>query len=88
VRVGGWSFLSRGECHIRLGDCPGIKPISEAEDHSWSCYLHVDDAKTLYEEILRKGGEVWHEIADKPWGMREFVIVTPDGHRIVFGQQL
>jgi len=30
--------------------------------------------------------EVWHPLADKPWGMREFAIVTPDGHRIVFGE--
>jgi hypothetical protein len=25
---------------------------------------------------------------DKPYGMRELVIATPDGHRIVFGQQI
>jgi hypothetical protein len=24
----------------------------------------------------------------KPWGMREFAVVTPDGHRIVFGEKL
>jgi hypothetical protein len=24
----------------------------------------------------------------EPWGMREFGIETPDGHRIMFGQKL
>jgi hypothetical protein len=31
---------------------------------------------------------IWHNIADQPWGMREFSIVTPDGHRIAFGEEL
>ena len=29
-----------------------------------------------------------HEIEDKPWGMREFGIRTPDGHRIMIGQPI
>ena len=86
--VEGWSFLSRGGCHLRIGDCPGIKPMSDVPDHSWFAYLHCADAEALYNEFLATGVEVWHPIDDKPWGMREFAIVTPDGHRIVFGQQL
>ena len=27
-------------------------------------------------------------IADKPWGLREFLVETPEGHRIKFGQDL
>jgi hypothetical protein len=27
-------------------------------------------------------------LQDKSWGMREFAVVTPDGHRIVFGEEL
>ena len=86
--VEGWSFLSRGACKLRLGDCPGIRPMSEAPDHSWFSYLHVQDAKNLYDEIGKNGVEIWLKIDDKPWGMREFAIVTPDGHRIVFGERL
>lgn len=88
LRVEGWSFLSRGACKLRLGDCPGIRPMSDVPDHSWFAYLHIQHATSLYEEIVRNGVEVWHPLADKPWGMREFAIVTPDGHRIVFGETL
>jgi uncharacterized glyoxalase superfamily protein PhnB len=28
------------------------------------------------------------EVADKPWGMREFGVRAPDGHRIMFGQRI
>jgi len=86
--VEGWSFLRRDACRLRLGHCPEAVPMWKAADHSWFAYLHVDDAAGWYGEIVRHGVEIWHPLADKPWGMREFAIVTPDGHRIVVGQPL
>ena len=86
--VDGWAFLSRGACQLRLGHCPDALPMSKCADHSWFAYLHVRDAAALYAEVVRNGVEIWHALADKPWGMREFAVVTPDGHRIVFGERL
>jgi catechol 2,3-dioxygenase-like lactoylglutathione lyase family enzyme len=86
--VDGWAFLSRGACQLRLGHCPDVQPMTQAPDHSWFAYLHVRDAAGLCAESVRKGVTLWHPLADKPWGMREFAIVTPDGHRIVFGEKL
>jgi len=88
LRVDGWVFLSRGACRLRLGHCPDVVPMSQVPDHSWFAYLHVRDADGLYRECRERGVEVWHALADRPWGMREFAIVTPDGHRIVFGERL
>ena len=88
LSVDGWSFLSRGACKLRLGHCPDATPMSKAQDHSWFAYLDVRDASGLYQEIVKNGVEIWHKLADKPWGMREFAVVTPDGHRIVFGERL
>ncbi|MFM8495724.1 MAG: bleomycin resistance protein [Planctomycetia bacterium] len=87
-RVDGWAFLSRGACRLRLGHCPDVVPMLQTPDHSWFAYLHVRDAAGLYRDCFARGVEVWHPLADKPWGMREFAIVTPDGHRIVFGETL
>ena len=86
-RVDGWAFLSRGVCRLRLGHCPDAVPMSATPDHSWFAYLHVRDAAGLYAEVVANGVEVWHPLEDKPWGMREFAVVTPDGHRIVFGEK-
>jgi catechol 2,3-dioxygenase-like lactoylglutathione lyase family enzyme len=88
LRVDGWSFLSRGTCRLRLGHCPDAQPMSACQDHSWFAYLHVQDATNLFREFAAKNVEIWHALADKPWGMREFAIVTPDGHRIVFGEAI
>ena len=86
--VDGWAFVSRGVCQLRLGDCPDAVPMSKTQDHSWFAYLHVRDASGLYAEYVKNGVEIWHRLEDKPWGFREFGIVTPDGHRIVFGEKL
>lgn len=87
--VEGWSFLSRGACRLRIGHGgPTIQPISKCRDHSWFAYLHIRDIAGLYKEVQGQGVEIWHPLADKAWGMREFAIVTPDGHRIVFGEPI
>lgn len=88
LSIAGWAFLSRGACKLRLGDCPNAMPMSKAPDHSWFAYLHIRDVSSLYEESVKNGVEIWHKLADKPWGMREFAVVTPDGHRIVFGERI
>jgi hypothetical protein len=38
----GWSFLSRDNCKLRLGECPNEKPASELGDHSYFLYLTVE----------------------------------------------
>ena len=88
LRADGWLFLSRGSCRLRLGHCPDAVPVSKCPDHSWFAYLHVRDIGELYEELRRQRVEIWHALQDKPWQMREFSIVSPDGHRIVFGEPI
>ena len=87
-QVPGWAFLRRGSCQIRLGDCPEAVPMSKCQDHSWFAYLHVKNSAELFREFCQKDVPIWHALEDKPWGFREFAIVTPDGHRIVFGERL
>lgn len=83
--VDGWAFLSRGACKLRIGHCPEARRYQRLQDRSWFAYLHVRDAAGLYAETVKNGVDIWHKLSNKPWGMREFAVVTPDGHRIVFG---
>ena len=86
-RTGGWSFLERGTLKLRIGHCPGIVPISECQDHSLVVQANVDDANALFQEFRANGVDV-SEPEDKPWGFREFGVVTIDGHRFMFVQRL
>lgn len=82
----GWSFLSRDHFRIMLGECRDERPASELGDHSYFAYWNVTGVDELYREFVEKGALVSSSPADKPWGLREFALRTPDGHRITCGE--
>ena len=83
-----WQAIARGGVRLMLGRCPDALPPSELGDHSYFGYWHVDDVDRMHDEIAARGAIILHAPADRPWGMREMAIATPDGHRIMIGQRL
>ena len=86
--VPGWAFMSRGAFRVMLGECPDAVPAHDLGDHSYFVYVTVDGIDDLHREVLAKGVRIAQQIADKPWGMREFGVRTPDGHRIMYGEEI
>ncbi len=84
----GWSFLSRDCFRVMLGECANEKPASELGDHSYFVHWLIEGVDDLYREFVAKGALVTSEPANKPWGVREFGLRTPDGHRIVCGEPI
>jgi uncharacterized glyoxalase superfamily protein PhnB len=84
----GWAFLSRGSFRLMLGECSDATPAHELGDHSYFVYVTVEGVDELFDEVTGKGAALTQSLASKPWGMREFGVRTPDGHRIMFGQEL
>ncbi len=82
----GWSFLSRDGFHVRLGECADDRPASELRNHSWFAYLTVEGVDQLHEDLVARGATIIAPLVNEPWGMREFGIRTPDGHRLRFGE--
>ncbi len=85
--VEGWRYVSRGRVALLLGHCPDEKPARDIGDHSYVAYWEVDDIDALHTEFMRRGGIVLKPPADQPWGRREMLIGTPDGHRIMISQK-
>lgn len=84
----GWQMASRGGVRIMMGHCPDAMPPSATGDHNYFGYLNVDDANALYQEFVSAGAIILQPPADRPHGMREFTVATPDGHRMMIGQDL
>ena len=84
----GWSFLSRDSFKVMLGECPDAQPASELGDHSYVAYLQVEGVDRIHKEFATKGADVSAKPEDKPWGLREFGLRTPDGHRYTVGEPL
>lgn len=86
--VDGWCFLSRGGCRVMLGECPDAMPARQTGDHSYFAYIGVDAIDEFYEELRARGVQSDDEPKDTPWGLREFGVTSPDGHRMTFGQEI
>jgi predicted enzyme related to lactoylglutathione lyase len=84
----GFLFYTSGDCTIFAGECRDALPPSQLGDHSYFAYLEINDLDSFYESILASGTQISKTIRDEPWGMREFGLVTADGHRIMFAQTL
>ena len=84
----GWEFLSFGDFKVMLGECSDEVTAEATGNHSWFAHALVENVDEVYQEFIDRGAKILSPIADKPWGIRDFTVVTPDGHRIVFGQMI
>jgi len=88
IDAAGWSFLSRDCIRLMIGECPDDRSASELANHSYFAYWNVKDIDDLHREFTVKGAMLLSPPTDKPWGLREFGLTTPDGHRITCGEEI
>ena len=84
-----YAILTRGTLELHFFTHQELRP---AESHA-GCYLRVADVESIYRAFAlaglpRKGIPRQDALEDKPWGMREFAIVDPDGNLLRIGQAL
>jgi predicted enzyme related to lactoylglutathione lyase len=62
--------------------------VARSERHTGigSAYVYVEDADALYAELRAKGANIGSAPVSRPWGLREFQMLDPEGNRITFGQ--
>lgn len=82
-----WRLVERDSVRVMLGCCPNdMRPV-DLGSHSLFGYINVDDIDALHAEIIGRGASCSAPM-NRSYGMREVVVTTVDGHRIVFGQEL
>lgn len=84
----GWEFLSFGAFKVMLGECADEMTAEESGNHSWFAHALVENVDEVFAEFLKRGADLMSHPADQPWGIRDFGVRTPDGHRITFGQPI
>jgi catechol 2,3-dioxygenase-like lactoylglutathione lyase family enzyme len=82
-----WRLAERDGVRIMLGQCPTDAHPSTLGSHNWFGYLDVDDVDSLHAEFAARG-VVCSAPKDTHYGMREIVVTTIDGHRLVCAQPL
>jgi uncharacterized glyoxalase superfamily protein PhnB len=71
--------LCLGDCAIHLNSY--VPPAGP----SHVC-IFCKGIDALYAQLNARGVAVAEPVADRPYGMRDFTVIDPDGHRLVFGQ--
>ena len=83
----GWRFVQRGPARFDMGECIGTPDARTLGDHSWIARIFVDDIDAYHAEIAPRGANTTPPHT-KPWGLREMMVITPDGHRLLFCQDM
>ena len=73
-----------GDIEIFLQSHPALAARIEGHSH----YFHVDDLETLHARHVAAGAPIISPVANKPWGMREYVVRDLNGYHIRFGGPL
>jgi len=77
------ALLRSGEVGLAvvLAENPGVNSTTAG-------YLGVTDVDALHTRCQDRGIPVTTPLTDQPWGLRDFVIEIPGGHRIALGQRI
>jgi catechol 2,3-dioxygenase-like lactoylglutathione lyase family enzyme len=86
---GDYAILSRGTVELHFFTHRELRPA----ESSASCYIRVSDVNSIYRafasaQLPKSGIPRLDVLEDKPWGMREFAIVDPDGNLTRIGQTI
>ena len=82
-----YAILRRGSVELHFFTHRDLKP-----EDSWAgCYIRVSDVQEIYDStsalgLPSHGIPRVTQLEDKPWGLREFALVDPDGNLLRIGQ--
>jgi len=81
-----YAVLRKGQLELHFFELMHL----DARDNSHGAYLRVSDAQAVHDELSSKvhGPARLHDIADRPWGMREFALRDPSGNLLRVGHPL
>ncbi|WP_019928020.1 VOC family protein [Nocardia sp. BMG111209] len=78
----GLTLLHRGAVELAV-----VRTGNPAVNETTAMYIEVGEVDALYEHCLAHGADIAVELTDHPWGLRDFVVAIPGGHRLAFGER-
>jgi predicted enzyme related to lactoylglutathione lyase len=65
-----------------------VRSASPGVNASTAMYIGVTGVDDLHERCAASGAPIVVGLADHPWGLRDFVIEMPGGHRLALGEPI
>ncbi len=82
-RTSDWQLAAIGSGEVEIFLVPWS---GESSPPVQTCYVYADDPDALCSEYATAGADIEDPTASREWGMREFVVRDPDGHRLRIGR--
>ena len=65
-----------------------VRTPDPAVNETTAAYVGVTKVDELHAQCVAHGAAVVMGLADHPWGLRDFVVEVPGGHRLAFGERI
>ena len=83
-RFGAYAGISHGDACLHLyGHQIHKRPIGGG-----TAFVFRDEVDHYFQQIKKQGAIVKVEPADQPYGMRDFIVLDPDGNHMTFGCEI
>jgi catechol 2,3-dioxygenase-like lactoylglutathione lyase family enzyme len=83
-----YAVVRRGGVAVHLQICRRPLFSGGRENHEGDGYFMVENVDALRAELLARGVKLHRDLRDEPYGLRDFTIETPEGHRLSFASPL
>ena len=65
-----------------------VRSAAPAVNATTAAYIGVTSVDELHEQCAAHGAPIVVGLADHPWGLRDFVVEIPGGHRLALGERI
>ncbi|MVU77042.1 hypothetical protein GPX89_07245 [Nocardia sp. ET3-3] len=65
-----------------------VRTPNPAVNETTAGYVGVADVDGLHAHCVSRKADIVTGLTEHPWGLRDFVLRIPGGHRIAFGQRI
>jgi catechol 2,3-dioxygenase-like lactoylglutathione lyase family enzyme len=79
----GLVLLRRGAVELAL-----VRSATPGVNSTTAAYIGVTSVDELHSRCAASGAPVVAGLADHPWGLRDFVVEVPGGHRLALGERV
>ncbi|MBV9877249.1 MAG: VOC family protein [Verrucomicrobia bacterium] len=83
-QFGDYAGVSHGDACVHL--CAHV--IHRRPVGGGSAFVFCDEVDDYCQEIKKNGAVIKVEPADQPYGMRDFIVLDPDGNHMTFGCEI
>jgi len=77
-----YAGLQSGEAWIYVNHDPDLAAAIGERGLAPEIFLWVEEIDAVYERHRSNGAEVIDELNERPWGVRQYVILEPNGYRL------